>query len=38
VAVPGQHSREHDFTAASLIVPSLADPRIYAALGIPLEA
>src|SRR5208283_1527177 len=34
VAVPGHHSREHDFSRASLIVDSLADPRVYAALGI----
>ena len=34
VAVPGEHSRTHDFSVASLIVKSLADPRLYAALGI----
>ncbi len=34
VAVPGQHSQEHDFRSASLIADNLADPRIYAALGI----
>ncbi len=34
VAVPGEHSRGQDFAAASLIVDSLADPRLYAALGI----
>jgi HAD superfamily hydrolase (TIGR01509 family) len=38
VAVPGPHSRAQDFTAASLIITSLADPRLYAALGIPIEA
>jgi HAD superfamily hydrolase (TIGR01509 family) len=38
VAVPGPHSRGHDFTPASLVVESLADPRLYAALGIPAEA
>ncbi len=34
VAVPGEHSREHDFCMASLVADSLADPRIYASLGI----
>jgi HAD superfamily hydrolase (TIGR01509 family) len=34
VAVPGQHSREHDFSRASLVVDSLADPRLYETLGI----
>ena len=34
VAVPGEHSRQHDFTAASLVAHSLADPRLYAALDI----
>lgn len=34
VAVPGEHSREHDFRVASLVVDSLADPRLYQALGI----
>jgi HAD superfamily hydrolase (TIGR01509 family) len=34
VAVPGKHSRRHDFAAASLVVDSLADPRLYEALGI----
>jgi HAD superfamily hydrolase (TIGR01509 family) len=34
VGVPGGHSVEHDFTGAALIVDSLADPRIYAALGL----
>ena len=34
VAVPGEHSREHDFTSASLVVGSLADRRLYQALGI----
>ena len=32
VAVPGEHSRGHDFTTASLVVESLADPRLYEAL------
>lgn len=35
VAVPGDHSRHHDFTGARWIAESLADPRIYEALGIP---
>jgi HAD superfamily hydrolase (TIGR01509 family) len=34
VAVPGQHSREHDFSMASLVVESLADPRLYEAIGM----
>ena len=34
VAVPGVHSRDHDFSGARLIADSLADPRIYAALGL----
>lgn len=34
VAVPGEHSRSHSFTGASLVAESLADPRIYAALGL----
>jgi HAD superfamily hydrolase (TIGR01509 family) len=33
VAVPGEHSVQHDFGVASLVVSSLADPRLYAALG-----
>jgi len=34
VAVPGEHSRTQDFRGASLLVDSLADPRLYAALAI----
>jgi HAD superfamily hydrolase (TIGR01509 family) len=34
VAVPGEHSRRHDFSVASLVIDSLADPRLYAALRI----
>jgi len=30
VAVPGGHSRRHDFTGAHLVADSLADPRIHA--------
>lgn len=29
VAVPGEHSRNQDFSVASLVVDSLADPRLY---------
>lgn len=32
VAVPGGHSRRHDFSGAHLIADSLADPRIHALL------
>jgi HAD superfamily hydrolase (TIGR01509 family) len=35
VAVPGDHSRQQDFRTASLVVGSLADAKLYAALGIP---
>jgi HAD superfamily hydrolase (TIGR01509 family) len=34
VAVPGGHSRRHDFTGARFIAESLADRRIYEALGL----
>jgi HAD superfamily hydrolase (TIGR01509 family) len=34
VAVPTVHSREHDFSMASLVADSLADTRLYLALGI----
>ena len=34
VAVPGGHSRSHDFSGAALVAESLSDPRIYAALGL----
>jgi HAD superfamily hydrolase (TIGR01509 family) len=34
VAVPGGHSRRHDFSGARLIADGLADPRIYALLEI----
>jgi HAD superfamily hydrolase (TIGR01509 family) len=34
VAVPGDHSRGQDFSMASLVVDSLADPRLYAVLGL----
>ena len=34
VAVPGGHSREHDFSGARFVADNLADARIYQALGI----
>lgn len=34
VAVPGDHSRNHDFSGAALVASSLADERVYALLGI----
>ena len=34
VAVPGGHSLRHDFRGAKLVIESLADPRVYAALDI----
>jgi HAD superfamily hydrolase (TIGR01509 family) len=34
VAVPGPHSRDHDFGMAALVADSLADPRLYLTLGI----
>ena len=34
VAVPGPHSREHDFRGVALVANSLADARIYRALGL----
>ena len=34
VAVPSGHSRRHDFTGASLVADTLADPRIYEALRL----
>jgi HAD superfamily hydrolase (TIGR01509 family) len=37
IAVPAPHSRTHDFSAANLIVDTLADPRLYDALGIKEE-
>jgi HAD superfamily hydrolase (TIGR01509 family) len=35
VAVPNGPSAKHDFSGAALVATSLADPRIYAALGLP---
>lgn len=37
VAVPGEHSRGQDFSVASLIVSSLADPQLYQAIGLTGE-
>lgn len=37
VAVPGQHSRNHDFSGAALVVESLGDPRLYRTLGLPVS-
>lgn len=34
VAVPGEHSRNHDFTGAHLVAQNLADPRLYEILGL----
>lgn len=34
VAVPGDHSRSHDFTGAQFVADTLADPRIYRVLGL----
>ena len=34
VAVPAAHSRNHDFGVASLVIDSLADPRLYEVLGL----
>lgn len=34
VAVPGEHSRRHDFRGAALVAESLADRRLYALLGL----
>ncbi|MCA9262566.1 MAG: HAD family phosphatase [Planctomycetales bacterium] len=34
VAVPGEHSRKHDFSGAALIADSLADARIFQRLGL----
>lgn len=34
VAVPGKHTAHQDFTDASMVVDSLADPRLYEVLGL----
>lgn len=33
VAIPGQHSSDHDFTGVHLVATSLRDPRLYELLG-----
>ncbi len=38
VAVPGEHSRRHDFSVASLVIDSLDDRRLYDLLGLADEA
>ncbi len=34
VAIPGEHSRAQDFSVASMVIDSLADPRLYELLGL----
>jgi HAD superfamily hydrolase (TIGR01509 family) len=34
VAVPGEHSRSHDFSGVAFVAEGLSDARIYRALGI----
>ena len=34
MAVPGNHSRDRDFSMADLVIDSLADPRLDDALGL----
>lgn len=34
VAVPGDHSREQDFSVAQMVADGLHDPRLYAAIGL----
>ena len=34
VAVPGKHSRSHDFTGAAFVADTLADERLYRLLGL----
>ena len=34
IAVPGPHSRHHDFTGAKLVADTLRDPKIYELLGL----
>lgn len=34
IAVPGDHSRAHDFAGAKFVANTLADPRIHATLGL----
>jgi pseudouridine 5'-phosphatase len=37
VAVPSEHTREHEYPGARLIADSLADPRIVQGLGLPFH-
>ena len=37
VAVPSPHSHQHDFHGVALMADSLADPRIYQALGLTAD-
>ena len=34
VAVPGEHSRRQDFSVATLVASSLANPKLYEILGL----
>jgi len=34
VAVPGEHSRNQDFSVASMVIPSLADPKLFETVGL----
>ena len=34
IAVPGQHSRHHNFSGVQLVADTLADERVYATIGI----
>ncbi|MND03291.1 hypothetical protein D3C83_230430 [compost metagenome] len=34
VAVPGEHSHQHDFTGVAFIASGLSDPRIYEAVRL----
>jgi HAD superfamily hydrolase (TIGR01509 family) len=34
VAIPGEHSRHHDFSGVRFVANSLEDPRIFALLGL----
>jgi HAD superfamily hydrolase (TIGR01509 family) len=34
ISVPGDHSRHHDFTEASIVVDGLHDPRLYEVIGL----
>ena len=38
VAVPGDHSRQHDFSMAAFVADTLADPRIFEAIGLNTDA